>query len=153
MTRSVKLSGMGASAGAAVGRAFLIDRRQVQEPREHIAAERVVLEIARLHDAIQRSDEQLADIRGRLASQPQEHGLIIEAHRLMLSDPTLVQGAEALIRGEQINAEWAVRRVIKEDGLAGLFGRGLSTKIVSNGFQGLMFSVLWKLIDEKLQGK
>jgi phosphotransferase system enzyme I (PtsI) len=114
VNRSIKLSGMGASAGAAVGRAFLIDRKQILEPREHIANERIPLEIARLHDAIQRSDEQLADIRGRLASQPQEHGLIIEAHRLMLSDPTLVQGAERLIRDEQINAEWAVRRVIKQ---------------------------------------
>lgn len=51
---------------------------------------------------------------------------------------------------ETISYPEAVRRVIKEDGLAGLFGRGLSTKIVSNGFQGLMFSVLWKYIDDKL---
>lgn len=51
---------------------------------------------------------------------------------------------------ESISYPEAVRRVIKEDGLGGLFGRGLSTKIVSNGFQGLMFSVLWKIIDEKL---
>jgi len=51
---------------------------------------------------------------------------------------------------ESISYPEAVRRVIKEDGLAGLFGRGLSTKIVSNGLQGVMFSVLWKMIDEKL---
>ena len=51
---------------------------------------------------------------------------------------------------EAISYPEAVRRVIKEDGLAGLFGRGLSTKIIANGLQGLMFSVLWKLIDEQL---
>ena len=39
--------------------------------------------------------------------------------------------------------------MVKEDGVAGLLGRGLQTKIVANGLQGLMFSVLWKLIDEK----
>lgn len=44
----------------------------------------------------------------------------------------------------------AVRKIIAEDGLAGLFGRGLSTKIIANGLQGLLFSVLWKLIDDKL---
>ena len=27
----------------------------------------------------------------------------------------------------------------------GLFGRGLKTKILANGLQGLMFSVLWRL--------
>ena len=42
----------------------------------------------------------------------------------------------------------ALKRVIAEDGVAGLFGRGLKTKIISNGMQGLMFSVLWKYIDE-----
>ena len=53
---------------------------------------------------------------------------------------------------ESISYPEAVRRVIKEDGLAGLFGRGLSTKIVSTGFRGPMFSVLWKYIDEKVCG-
>jgi hypothetical protein len=43
-----------------------------------------------------------------------------------------------------------LRRVIKEDGIGGLMGRGLQTKIITNGMQGLMFSVLWKLIDEKM---
>ena len=43
-----------------------------------------------------------------------------------------------------------VQRIVHEDGLAGLFGRGLMTKLVANGLQGLMFSVLWKLIDEYL---
>lgn len=51
---------------------------------------------------------------------------------------------------ESISYPEVVRRVIKEDGIGGLFGRGLSTKIIANGLQGLMFSVLWKLIDEKL---
>ncbi|CAM9671885.1 unnamed protein product [Ectocarpus sp. 12 AP-2014] len=44
----------------------------------------------------------------------------------------------------------AVRDVIATDGLVGLFGRGLKTKIMANGMQGLMFSVLWKAIEEKL---
>lgn len=54
---------------------------------------------------------------------------------------------------EAISYATAVHRIIAEDGLAGLFGRGLSTKIVANGLQGLMFSVLWKLIDDKLWKK
>lgn len=38
-----------------------------------------------------------------------------------------------------------VRQVIASDGLLGLFGRGLKTKILANGLQGLLFSVLWRL--------
>ncbi|KAI6005141.1 mitochondrial carrier domain-containing protein [Pisolithus orientalis] len=39
----------------------------------------------------------------------------------------------------------AARAVIAADGLQGLLGRGLKTRILANGLQGLMFSVLWKL--------
>lgn len=49
---------------------------------------------------------------------------------------------------EAITYPEALKRVLKEDGVMGLLGRGLKTKIVANGMQGLMFSVLWKYIDE-----
>lgn len=39
----------------------------------------------------------------------------------------------------------AAKAVIAADGVKGLFGRGLKTRILANGLQGLMFSVLWKL--------
>ena len=37
----------------------------------------------------------------------------------------------------------AARAVIATDGVMGLLGRGLKTRILANGLQGLMFSVLW----------
>jgi len=43
-----------------------------------------------------------------------------------------------------------VKQIVKEGGVSSLFGRGLKTKLVSNGMQGLMFSVLWKYIDENM---
>lgn len=51
---------------------------------------------------------------------------------------------------EKVSYVTAVKNVIKEDGMVGLFGRGLKTKIVANGMQGLMFSVLWKAIEERM---
>ena len=39
----------------------------------------------------------------------------------------------------------AANAVIAQDGLRGLLGRGLKTRILANGLQGLMFSILWKL--------
>ncbi|KAL6768654.1 hypothetical protein ACKKBF_B11610 [Auxenochlorella protothecoides x Auxenochlorella symbiontica] len=38
-----------------------------------------------------------------------------------------------------------LKMVIKEDGILGLMGRGLKTKILANGLQGLLFSVLWRM--------
>lgn len=38
-----------------------------------------------------------------------------------------------------------IQMILSNDGWGGLFGRGLKTKIMTNGIQGLMFSVFWKL--------
>jgi hypothetical protein len=43
-----------------------------------------------------------------------------------------------------------VRNVIQESGLRGLFFRGLETKILANGMQGILFSILWKHFEEVL---
>lgn len=38
--------------------------------------------------------------------------------------------------------------MIREDGVSGLLGRGLKTRIIANGFQGLLFTALWKRLEE-----
>lgn len=45
----------------------------------------------------------------------------------------------------------AFQEVVAKDGVLGLMGRGLKTKILSNGVQGMLFAVLWKLIDEEFK--
>lgn len=47
----------------------------------------------------------------------------------------------------------AASQVIEKDGVAGLFFRGLGTKIISNGMQGLLFNVLWKLGMDMMEAK
>lgn len=50
----------------------------------------------------------------------------------------------------------AMKMVLAKDGVYGLFFRGLQTKILANGMQGMLFSVLWKTMEEALlksQGK
>jgi hypothetical protein len=47
----------------------------------------------------------------------------------------------------------AVQEVISKDGVKGLFFRGLETRIVANGMQGMMFSVLWKYFEDQLAKK
>ena len=40
--------------------------------------------------------------------------------------------------------------IIKNDGLQGLMGRGLKTRILTNGLQGMIFTIGWKYFEEKL---
>jgi len=42
------------------------------------------------------------------------------------------------------------RNVLQESGVTGLFFRGLETKILANGMQGILFSILWKQFEEVL---
>eukprot|EP00980_Cylindrotheca_fusiformis_P005370 scaffold1143_cov96-Cylindrotheca_fusiformis.AAC.3 len=51
---------------------------------------------------------------------------------------------------EQISYPQVVRNVIAESGVTGLMFRGLETKILANGLQGILFSILWKHFEEVL---
>jgi len=47
----------------------------------------------------------------------------------------------------------ALTSVIQKDGVSGLLFRGLVTKIISNGCQGVLFSVLWRLGQDYMNSK
>merc|ERR1719191_1720483 len=44
----------------------------------------------------------------------------------------------------------AANEIISKEGVAGLFGRGLGTRILTNGVQGALFTIGWKAIAEML---
>eukprot|EP00659_Diplonema_papillatum_P011908 gene11908-18365_t len=52
---------------------------------------------------------------------------------------------------EKISYADAARSIVEKDGLAGLFGRGLQTRIATNGMQGMLFSVMWKYFDSVIK--
>lgn len=51
---------------------------------------------------------------------------------------------------EQLAYPEVLRRVLAESGVTGLMFRGLETKILANGLQGILFSILWKQFEEIL---
>ena len=44
----------------------------------------------------------------------------------------------------------AARKIIAADGLSGLLGRGLATRLMSNGMQAALFSATWKYLEKRL---
>jgi hypothetical protein len=44
----------------------------------------------------------------------------------------------------------AAHSVMAKEGLAGLFGRGLKTRLLSNGVQAACFSATWKYLEKRL---
>ena len=118
----LRLAGVGASPGIAMGVAhFLGGRVEVQERR--IFADEVGHELRRFEDAIARSDAQLRRIQQQIAEQQgdgQEYR-ILEAHRMMLADVHLVEETRRVISTDQVSAEWALRRAL--DQIQAVFAR------------------------------
>jgi phosphoenolpyruvate-protein phosphotransferase (PTS system enzyme I) len=113
-TPTLSLRGIGASPGVAVGHAFVLDRKRVRTPKLRLAEAEVEPERMRMKTAIELSDRQLAELRETIAQgEGHDHALILDAHRLMLHDPMLVDEVNKLITHDRINAEWAVRRVAR----------------------------------------
>src|SRR5512137_1866682 len=112
---STTLQGLAASPGIAVGRCWTVDRRRVRTPRRKVAQEEVDAELGRLEAAIELSVQQLDGVRAKVeASEGAEHLAIIDVHRAMLRDPSLVDEARRLVREERVNVEWAVKRAIRK---------------------------------------
>ncbi|MCI0569390.1 MAG: phosphoenolpyruvate--protein phosphotransferase [Myxococcaceae bacterium] len=112
---TLTFKGIGASPGVALGHAYVLDRRRVRTPKLRLADEEVEPELMRMKTALELSDRQLAELKDQIAQHDaHDHGLILEAHRLMLHDPMLVDEVRKLIQRDRINAEWAVRRVARK---------------------------------------
>ncbi len=113
MSATVSFQGIGASPGVAIGHAFVLDARRVRTPKVKLNRSELEGEVLRFKTAIDLSDRQLEELKTRLDSDGQEHGMILEAHRMMLHDPMFLVEVTRLIKEDLINAEWAVRRVGK----------------------------------------
>ncbi len=107
----IRLAGVGGSAGVAVGRAHVLDRREIDILEYDLDEAQVPEERARLAAAFEESRRQLAELRASLAREALgDHVHILDSHILMLEDRSLVEAADRLIVQDRINAEWAVRR-------------------------------------------
>ncbi|MET0402857.1 MAG: phosphoenolpyruvate--protein phosphotransferase [Cystobacter sp.] len=112
---TLSFKGIGASPGVAVGHAYILDRKRVRTPKLRLAEAEVDPERLRMKTALDLSDHQLSELKEQISrSEGPEHGLILEAHRLMLHDPMFVDEVNRLIVEDRINAEWAVRRVARK---------------------------------------
>lgn len=106
----VNIQGIGAAAGIAIARAFvmhqaawIVERRSVPEADG---------EIARLGQAFEQARTEVQALKERtLARMGAEKAEIFEAHLLVLNDPELIGPVEDKIREEGVNAEYALQEV------------------------------------------
>jgi phosphoenolpyruvate-protein phosphotransferase (PTS system enzyme I) len=111
----MELKGTGVSPGIAVGQALLVDHDVAPVFRLLVPPEDIEAEVVRLTHAIEASAGQLQAIKDRMSREVGvPHAYIFDAHLLMLEDPLLRDRAVAVIREENVNAEWALRMVAEQ---------------------------------------
>ena len=109
-----RYNGRGVAPGVALGRA-VVAARDAHDVRYRLAASGVDRERQRLRAARDRTRLQLEEISSRVSrTVGAAQASIFAAQLLMLDDPLLVSRADALIRQERINADWALQRAIQE---------------------------------------
>ncbi len=103
------------SSGVVIGKVQKLVAGQAAISERHLSTEELQEEQLRLAAAVQSALQELdAEHTHLLGLEHQDPVLILEAHRMLLLDPELVDKALNLIENEKINAEWALRRQMDE---------------------------------------
>lgn len=104
------LKGIAASDGIAIAKAYLMVDPDLSFEKKNITD--VDAEIKRLHDALEKSKEELSLIKAKAAENlGAEEAEVFEAHLTILSDPELIGNIEDKIKNDTINAEEATKEV------------------------------------------
>ncbi len=106
--------GIAVSPGVAIGPALVLDSEWFRIPQRAVASGQVEEECRRLRQALEQAAAETRAHQDAVSAKigPQ-YGAIFAAHALMLSDPTLAQEIETLIRNDHFAVEYAVSRVIR----------------------------------------
>lgn len=107
------LSGEKTVAGIGVGKLFFIDTDSSLIPHLNLfgGEDAVKKEVERLEEAVRFTERSIFDIIEQKL-MPQEALDILEVHRMMITDPTLIDKIKKHIEIDNINAEWALIKVV-----------------------------------------
>lgn len=109
----IKISGIAASAGIAVAKAFILKHPDYTITKTAVSD--VELEIVKLESALEISKGELARIKSRtLAELGEKKAEIFESHLLILEDPELISPVMDKIREEAVNADYALQEVANQ---------------------------------------
>ncbi|AIQ51649.1 MULTISPECIES: phosphoenolpyruvate--protein phosphotransferase [Paenibacillus] len=108
-----KISGIAASAGIAVARAFILEHPDYTITKTAVSD--VEAELVKLQDALDKSKGELQAIKERtLAELGEKKAEIFESHLLILEDPELISPVMDKIREEAVNADYALNEVASQ---------------------------------------
>lgn len=106
------MRGLGVSPGIAMGEASLSERVVFTSRREPISDRQVEEELKRLQRALDRTRQELTELKEHVRERiGDEQAFIFDAHLMMLDDQMLIGNLEKIIKEEKVRSEWAISRV------------------------------------------
>lgn len=102
-------SGIPASPGIAFGEAFVVNFEEQPVTEEHVAPEEVDAEIDRFMSALAATEEELRNLQKALEDEMgEEHGKILDTHRMILADEIMRGDTIRTIRERRVTAAYAL---------------------------------------------
>ncbi|HIC85974.1 MAG TPA: phosphoenolpyruvate--protein phosphotransferase, partial [Desulfobacterales bacterium] len=109
------LKGIPVSSGIVIGKAHVVETSHIKIVYQYLLDEKQVeREVERFLDAIHATGEQLKRLKEDMPEPIKSHGFIIDTHLMILQDSMLRDATVEKIRNDQINAEWALRKSLRE---------------------------------------
>ncbi|MBF0302012.1 MAG: phosphoenolpyruvate--protein phosphotransferase [Desulfamplus sp.] len=109
------LKGIGGSPGICIGKAYIVDREGVALVKRYpVSEEDVPSEINRFKNAVKHASDEHKLIIASLNSDFRDQLDILEAHLALFKDKMLYGKTINTIKTDKINAEWALKKVLRQ---------------------------------------
>ena len=110
-----EFTGIPASGGVALGRAFVVAPRELTVERRDIAPDEVEAEQTRLERALAVTRDEFASLRDEVKKHEASiRAEILDAYMLVLDDEMLTEKARDMIREDRVSAEYAFKTTLDE---------------------------------------
>jgi len=111
--KEIRISGVGASPGICIGKAYLVDREGVEVVEKYFIDEKKIeREKKRFRNAVRKARDELKAIIDNTPEEIRQHSNIFEIHVVLMKDKMLYGKTLDTIEKEHVNAEWALKTVV-----------------------------------------
>ncbi|MCU0652491.1 MAG: phosphoenolpyruvate--protein phosphotransferase, partial [Candidatus Omnitrophica bacterium] len=111
----LKLKGIAAAAGIAIGPAFKVGKEDFTVPKDPINESDIPLQIQLFEEALIKTRREIIDLQKRISVEMgQEEAQIFDAHLLVLEDRMLIEEVISRLKKERVNVAFIFFEVLKK---------------------------------------
>ena len=111
----IKLKGIAAATGIAIGPAFRLGKEELVVPKLAISEQDIPLQIQIFEEALIKTRKEIIEIQKKIGTEMgQEEAQIFDAHLLVLEDRMLIEDVISRLKKDQVNVAFIFSEVLKK---------------------------------------